>query len=65
MQNDSPIPAADDQDDNKKSNAIELNDQGFIALYREILREDARELKKILKGVELEKSNTDTNKDNE
>lgn len=61
-QQDSPIPMADDRDDNKKSNAIELDNDGFDALYIEIKKQDARELKNILKGVELENPNTD--KDN-
>ena len=46
---------ADDQDENKKSNAIELHDEGLIALYRAILKQDASKLKGQLKKIELEK----------
>ncbi len=56
MQNDSPIPMADDQDENKQpqSNAIELHDTGLENVFKAILKQDASKLKKQLQKIELE-----------
>jgi hypothetical protein len=64
MQNDSPIPMADDQDENKQpqSNAIELHDTGLESVFKAILKQDASKLKKQLQQIELEK--TDYESDN-
>ncbi len=61
-QNDSPIPM---QDDNKKSNAIELHDEGLENVFKAILKQDANKLKAQLNKIELEYFNTDTEQDNE
>jgi hypothetical protein len=64
MKNDSPIPMADDQDENKQaqSNAIELHDTGLESVFKAILKQDASKLKKQLQQIELEK--TDYESDN-
>jgi hypothetical protein len=56
MKNDSPIPMADDQDENKQpqSNAIELHDAGLESLFKAILKQDASKIKKQLQKIELE-----------
>jgi hypothetical protein len=56
MKNDSPIPMADDQDENKQpqSNAIELHDTGLENVYKAILKQDSIKLKKQLQKIELE-----------
>jgi hypothetical protein len=58
MQQDSPIPMQD-QDENKQppSNATELHDEGLIAIYRAILKQDANKMKKQLQKIELGKTN--------
>jgi hypothetical protein len=64
MQNDSPIPMADDQDENKQpqSNAIELHDTGLENVYSVIKKQQARDIKRRLREIELEK--TDYESDN-
>jgi len=55
---DSPIPMADDQDENKQppSNAIELHDTGLENVFKAILKQDANKKKKQLQKIELEKT---------
>jgi hypothetical protein len=55
MQNDSPIPMQD-QDENKKSNATELHDTGLENVFKAISKQDASKLKKQLQQIELEKT---------
>jgi hypothetical protein len=57
MQNDSPIPMADDQDENKQtqSNAIELHDTGLESVYKAILKQDANKMKSIFNQIEEER----------
>ena len=52
QQNDSPIP----MQDNEKSNAIELHDEGLENVFKAILKQDANKLKAQLKQIELEKN---------
>ena len=59
MQNDSPIPMADDQEENKNqppSNATELHDEGLQNLYNVIQKQRARDAKKELKKLEAERA---------
>jgi hypothetical protein len=55
-QQDSPIPMADDQDENKQpqSNAIELHDTGLENVFKAILKQQARQAKKKLKKLEAQ-----------
>lgn len=60
-----PISITDDQNENKKSNAIELHDEGLKNLYSVIKKQQARDAKKELKKLEAEKSKTENKQKDE
>ena len=64
-QQDSPVPMQDDDQRQPPSNAIELHETGLENVFKAILKQDARKAERAIKGIELEKSNTDTEQDNE
>ena len=61
QQNDSPIP----MQDNEKSNAIELHDEGLENVFKAILKQDANKMKAQLKQIELEKTDYESEKKDE